>query len=51
MEVPFFCTMKRLIGEKEERTKKGTTTAAEVIKLQGKMLELLEDLCGEEQGG
>jgi len=37
LEVPFFCVEGGLVGEGELR------------RLQGKILELLEDLCGEER--
>lgn len=39
LEVPFFCTKVGSMGEEE------------LGRLRGKMLELLEDLCGEEEGG
>ena len=43
LEVPFFCTMKGLVSGK------GTITGDELVGLQKRMLELLEDLCGGEE--
>lgn len=59
LEVPFFCTMgglgskKKEEGEKEEGKKgeerNGKFREEELMVLQGRMIELLEDLCGGEE--
>ncbi|KAL2047738.1 hypothetical protein N7G274_000780 [Stereocaulon virgatum] len=46
LEVPFFCTTKGLVSGKR---RKGTITEEELVGLQKRMLELLEDLCGGEE--
>lgn len=49
MEVPFFCTLLALATENGGAKRKGAIIQEELMRLQRKMLELLEDLCGEEQ--
>ncbi|KAK3172104.1 hypothetical protein OEA41_004189 [Lepraria neglecta] len=49
LEVPFFCTMKGLVSGKGKSKIKGTITEDELVGLQKRMLELLEDLCGGEE--
>ena len=49
LEVPFFCTMKGLVSGKGTERRKGTITEEELVGLQKRMLELLEDLCGSEE--
>ncbi|KAK4690124.1 hypothetical protein P7C71_g6600, partial [Lecanoromycetidae sp. Uapishka_2] len=54
LEVPFFCTMRGLVTEKGEagkqiEKKKGTIREEELAVLMGRMLQLLEDLCGGEE--
>ncbi|KAL2056776.1 hypothetical protein ABVK25_003171 [Lepraria finkii] len=46
LEVPFFCTMKGLVSGKGKSKRKGKITEDELVGLQKRMLELLEDLCG-----
>ncbi len=56
LEVPFFCVGEGLVGEKgdgdgdgEARGKrKGRISEQELVELRGRMMVLLEDLCGEE---
>lgn len=53
LEVPFFCTMRGLVttkgeGEKKVEKKKGTIREEELMDLRGRMVQLLEDLCGSE---
>lgn len=52
LEVPFFCIMEGLVSPKgdgkAEEKRKGTISAAELAELRGRMMVLLEDLCGEE---
>jgi hypothetical protein len=48
LEVPFFCTLRALVTEKGKVKRVGTLGEEELVGFQGKMLELLEDLCGEE---
>ncbi|MCJ1450179.1 hypothetical protein MMC28_000508 [Mycoblastus sanguinarius] len=49
LEVPFFCTMKGLIGEKGKK-RKGAIGEEELVDLKGRMLGFLEDLCGGDEG-
>lgn len=49
LEVPFFCIKEDLILGKGEEGEKGKITQVELGKLQMRMIELLEDLCGEEK--
>ncbi len=59
LEVPFFCTMGGLVsrkkeeGEKEEgkkgKKRNGKFREEELMVLQGRMIEVLEDLCGGEE--
>ncbi len=53
LEVPFFCTMGGLVSKKKEGKKgekrNGTVREEESMVLQGRMIELLEDLCGGEE--
>ena len=52
LEVPFFCTKEELIFRKGSgEMRKGMVDEEELVRLQKKMLELLEDLCGEEGDG
>lgn len=49
LEVPFFCTTRGLVSGKGTVRTKGTITEDELVGLQKRMLELLEDLCGGEE--
>lgn len=51
LEIPFFCTLKALVTVGGEVKEKGMIYDAELVTLQARMLELLEDLSGEEQQG
>ncbi|CAD6574914.1 MAG: hypothetical protein ASARMPRED_006978 [Alectoria sarmentosa] len=52
LEVPFFCYMEGLVSPKgdgkAQGKRKGTISEAELADLKGRMMVLLEDLCGEE---
>lgn len=57
LEVPFFCVMEGLVAagkggddgkEQGKRKAKGTISEEELGELRGRMMALLEDLCGEE---
>ena len=48
LEVPFFCTTRGLVSARGKEKKKGMITEDELVGLQKRMLELLEDLCGGE---
>lgn len=53
LEVPFFCVMEGLVaagkgGDDGKRKGKGTISEEELGELRGRMMALLEDLCGEE---
>ena len=52
LEVPFFCVMQGLVEEGGDGRalgkRKGTVSERELGALRGRMLVLLEDLCGEE---
>ncbi|KAF6221962.1 hypothetical protein HO133_001930 [Letharia lupina] len=53
LEVPFFCTVEGLVSPKgdgkAQGKRKGTVSEAELAELRGRMMVLLEDLCGEEE--
>lgn len=52
LEVPFFCVMEGLVSPKgdgkAQGKRNGTISEAELGELRGRMMALLEDLCGEE---
>lgn len=48
LEVPFFCLGEGLVVVEKGGKRKGTISEEEVGVLRGRMLALLEDLCGEE---
>lgn len=52
LEVPFFCVMEGLVSPKgdgkAQGKRKGTISEEELGELRGRMMVLLEDLCGEE---
>ena len=52
LEVPFFCVMDGLVSEKgdgkAQGKRKGTISEQELVELRGRMMGLLEDLCGED---
>lgn len=52
LEVPFFCIGEGLVSEKgdgkAQGKRKGTISEHDLVELRGRMMVLLEDLCGEE---
>lgn len=50
LKVPFFCVEEGLVCGKGEETEKGMVGKEELGMLRGKMVGLLEDLCGEDGG-
>ena len=48
LEVPFFCVREGLVAGKGQGEGKGRISEEELVELRGRMMTLLEDLCGEE---
>ena len=52
LEVPFFCIIEGLVSEKgdgkAQGKRKDTITEQDLVELRGRMMALLEDLCGED---
>ena len=49
LEVPFFCTLEGLVGGEGDGKRKGRVSEGEMGELRGRMMVLLEDLCGGEE--